>query len=107
MANTIILNLNGYKNEDRENISNNNNRSNGSPRAAAPLIRKVTMKQKGLKEKKEPLRKEGKQRGVTTQKMMSFRVDNELVEWLDSQPNKGRLINQLLFNEKSRQEGMP
>lgn len=61
----------------------------------------------GLKEKKEPLRKEGKQRGVTTQKMMSFRVDNDLVEWLDSQPNKGRLINQLLFKEKSRQEGMP
>lgn len=60
----------------------------------------------GLKEKKEPLRKERKQRGVTTQKMMSFRVDNDLVEWLDSQPNKGRLINQLLFNEKSRQEGM-
>ena len=65
------------------------------------------MKQKELKEKKEPLRKEGKQRGVTTQKMMSFRVDNDLVEWLDSQPNKGRLINQLLLNEKSRQEGMP
>lgn len=61
----------------------------------------------GIKEKKEILRKEGKKRGVTTQKMMSFRVDNDLVEWLDSQPNKGRLINQLLFNEKSRQEGMP
>lgn len=61
----------------------------------------------GLKEKKEPLRKEGKQRGVTTQKMMSFRVDNDLVEWLDSQPNKGRLINQLLSKEKIRQKVMP
>lgn len=57
-------------------------------------------------EKKEPIRKEGKQRGVTTQKMMSFRVDNDLITWLDSQPNKGRLINQLLFNEKCRQEGL-
>lgn len=67
---------------------------------------KDIMKLKGPKEKKEPLRKEGKQKGVTTQKMMSFRVDNDLVEWLDSQPNKGRLINQLLLNEKSKQEGM-
>ena len=60
----------------------------------------------GLKETKEPLRKEGKQRGVTTQKMMSFRVDNDLIDWLDSCPNKGRLINQLLFKEKKRQEGL-
>lgn len=52
------------------------------------------------KEKKEPIRKEGKQRGVTTQKMMSFRVDNDLVTWLNSQPNKGRYINELIKKDK-------
>lgn len=31
-----------------------------------------------------------------TQKMMSFRLDGDLVHWLDYQPNKGRLINNLL-----------
>ena len=58
------------------------------------------------KEKKETIRKDGKKKGVTTQKMMSFRVDNDLIEWLNGCPNKGRLINQLLFNEKKRQEGL-
>lgn len=34
--------------------------------------------------------------GVKTQKMMSFRVDNEVAEKLDQEANKGRLINDLL-----------
>lgn len=53
---------------------------------------------------KEKVRKGGQTQGVRTQKMMSFRVDNDLIEWLDSCPNKGRLINQLLFNEMMRQK---
>ena len=46
-----------------------------------------------------------RRKGVRTTRMMSFRLDADLVEWLDTCPNKGRLINQLLFNEKCRQDG--
>lgn len=56
------------------------------------------------KQEKELLRKGGNAKGVRTQKMVSFRLDNDLEEWLSKSPNKGRLINQLLFNEKCRQE---
>lgn len=35
-------------------------------------------------------------RGVHTQKMMSFRVDNDIAERLTQEANKGRLINDLL-----------
>lgn len=43
------------------------------------------------KEEKERIRKEyGKER---TQKMCSFRLDNELEDFLNSKPNKGRFIN--------------
>lgn len=31
-----------------------------------------------------------------TQKMVSFRLDNDLIERLNQEPNKGRLINNLL-----------
>ena len=34
--------------------------------------------------------------GQVTQKMMSFRIDLELVVRLNQEPNKGRLINELL-----------
>lgn len=56
------------------------------------------------KQEKELLRKGGNAKGVRTQKMVSFRLDNDLEEWLSKSPNKGRLINQLLLNEKCRQE---
>lgn len=32
----------------------------------------------------------------TTQRMMSFRLDNDNAFWLDTQPNKGRYINWLI-----------
>lgn len=35
-------------------------------------------------------------KGVRTQKMFSFRIDLDLVGYLESQPNKGRFINDLL-----------
>lgn len=41
------------------------------------------------------LRKPSK-RGETSQKMMSFRVDNDILEHLQFESNKGRLINELL-----------
>lgn len=35
-------------------------------------------------------------RGEITQKMMTFRLDADLIENLENEANKGRLINQLL-----------
>ena len=35
-------------------------------------------------------------RGVVTQKMMSFRLDNDNALWLESQDNKGRYLNDLI-----------
>lgn len=34
--------------------------------------------------------------GVRTQKMMSFRVDIDVLEWLKGVENKGRYINELI-----------
>lgn len=48
-----------------------------------------------MTKKKEPterIRKERKN-GERTQKAMTFRVDNDLIEWLNAQANKGRAIN--------------
>ena len=42
-------------------------------------------------------RKEWKRGTGTTQKMVSFRADLEVVEILERQPNKGRLLNQLVM----------
>lgn len=41
-------------------------------------------------------RKEGTRRGLVTQRMMSFRIDIEVAEWLSQFGNKGRKINELL-----------
>lgn len=49
---------------------------------------------------KEVIRKGGNTRGVITQKMISFKLDNDNLEWLQMQPNKGRYINDLI--EKDR-----
>ena len=42
---------------------------------------------------KARLRKTGITRGVRTQKMMNFRCDADLVEYLNTKDNKGRFIN--------------
>lgn len=55
---------------------------------------------------KELVRKGGNTRGVITQKMVSFKLDNDNLEWLQMQPNKGRYINSLIErdrNEKSKE----
>lgn len=46
-------------------------------------------------------RKEGIKRGTVTQRMMSFRIDEDCWEYLKQQPNKGRFINELI--KKSRE----
>lgn len=51
---------------------------------------------------KELIRKGGNTRGVITQKMVSFKLDNDNLEWLQMQPNKGRYINSLI--ERDRKE---
>lgn len=52
---------------------------------------------------KEKVRKGGQTQGVRTQKMMSFRVDNENCEWLETKVNKGRYINELIRRDKEEQ----
>lgn len=47
-------------------------------------------------EEKERIRKSGRKAGQTTQKMMAFRVDNEVAEILATVANKGRLLNELV-----------
>lgn len=46
--------------------------------------------------------KEGRRLNVVTQKMISVRLDNDLVEWLDTQPNKNRYINNLIRDDKTK-----
>lgn len=52
------------------------------------------------KEQRERVRKAYAPAGVTTQKMMSLRVDLENVEWLQQQRNKGRYINDLIAADR-------
>lgn len=49
---------------------------------------------------KELIRKGGNTRGVITQKMVSFKLDNDNLEWLQMQPNKGRYINSLIERDR-------
>jgi len=59
------------------------------------------------KEEKERMRKAYAPKGERSQKMMSFRVDNEVSEWLSHQPNKGRYINDLIaadMMQKNREQ---
>lgn len=57
-----------------------------------------------MEEREKQKRKERAQNGARTSKMMSFRVDGDLLAWLNTIANKGRLINDLLHLEKRRQE---
>lgn len=52
------------------------------------------------KEEKPRIKREYAKRGSTNQKMMSFRLDNENLDWLLQQPNKGRYINELIAKER-------
>ena len=42
--------------------------------------------------------------GVVTQKMMCFRLDLENAEYLNTKPNKGRYINELLAREREKEK---
>lgn len=45
---------------------------------------------------KARLRKTGITRGVRTQKLTTFRLDADLVEFLNTKENKGRYINECI-----------
>ena len=47
-------------------------------------------------EKQERTRRKYAKRGETSQKMMSFRLDQENAFWLSTFPNKGRYLNNLI-----------
>lgn len=53
-------------------------------------------------EKTERTRRKYAKRGETSQKMMSFRLDQENEYWLSSFPNKGRYINNLIRADRLR-----
>lgn len=53
-------------------------------------------------EKQERTRRRYAKRGETSQKMMSFRLDQENEYWLSTFPNKGRYINNLIRADRLR-----
>ena len=48
------------------------------------------------------LRKEYAPKGERSQKMVTFRLDLENIEWLSHQQNKGRYINELIAADKQQ-----
>lgn len=52
-----------------------------------------------MKEDKKQERKKGRVNGSRTQKVYSFRLDEDLIGWLDLHQNKGRYLNELIRND--------
>lgn len=48
------------------------------------------------KNEKSQERKKGRVNGSITQKVYSFRLDGDLIDWLYQHPNKGRYLNDLI-----------
>lgn len=55
------------------------------------------------KEPKERIRKEYAHAGGRSQKMLSFRLDLENIEYLNSKSNKGRFINELIATARAQE----
>lgn len=55
----------------------------------------------------ERVRKAYSIRGERSQKMMTFRIDNENVEWLQQQGNKGRYVNSLIQADREAHQHEP
>lgn len=51
---------------------------------------------------RERVRKAPVPNGSTSQKMMNFRLDLDLLPWLNSKPNKGRYINDLIRADRDK-----
>lgn len=54
------------------------------------------------KEEKPRLKRRFAPAGERSQKMVSFRLDNENAFWLSTMPNKGRYINNLIRADRLR-----
>ena len=57
------------------------------------------------KEAQPRTRREYAKRGERNQKSMTFRVDLENIEWLESRTNKGRYINKLIAEDRLKGGG--
>ena len=62
------------------------------------------MRQTKEEEPKERVRREYAAKGSRSQKMMTFRIDLENVEFLERQVNKGRFLNDLLAQARAQEE---
>lgn len=54
------------------------------------------------KEEKPRIKRKFAPAGERSQKMISFRLDNENAFWLSTMPNKGRYINNLIRADRLR-----
>lgn len=54
------------------------------------------------KNEKSQERKKGRVNGSITQKVYSFRLDGDLIDWLSRQPNKGRYLNNLIRDDMEK-----
>lgn len=54
------------------------------------------------KDDSERIRKAYAARGCSEQTRFTFRIDNENMDWLAQQPNKGRYINNLIASDRQR-----
>ena len=52
------------------------------------------------KEEKARVRKTYSPKGERRQISFTFRLDNENIEWLYSQPNRGRYLNELISSNR-------
>ena len=62
------------------------------------------MKQEQEQELKKQERRVYAEKGTRSQKMMTFRIDLENIEFLDKQMNKGRYINDLIAKARAQAE---
>lgn len=62
------------------------------------------MKQEQEQEPKKQERRVYAEKGTRSQKMMTFRIDLENIEFLDKQMNKGRYINDLIAKARAQAE---
>ena len=51
---------------------------------------------------RERVRKKPTPNGSQSQKMMNFRLDLDLLPWLNSKPNKGRYLNDLIRADRDK-----
>ena len=53
---------------------------------------------------KERIKKQYAGKGIRTQKMMTFRADYEVLEYLQTKPNKGRYLNDLVIKAMKEEQ---